>query len=144
MNIQRLSEILEAYGGDSQRWPEAETAAALELCAKEPEARRMMEDALALDVMLDRYDVPIVSSTALIHKIESEIQLPRNMIDQFIEWLLPDRGSIPSLVRPALIACLPVMLGIWIGAGETKVDELSLDEEYAVLAVFTPSEGEDM
>ena len=152
MNLKRFSEILEAYGGDSRRWPESERISALELCSKEPEARRMMEDTLALDVLLDSHEITSnnpIDLIDLIRKIESRIQHAsnqsgQNIVDQFIGWLIPDLRSMPSLFRPALVACLPILLGIWIGTGESTTDELTLDEEYVVLAVFTTPENEGL
>lgn len=49
----RLRAILEAYGGDPLRWPEAERDAMVALLAQSDEARRLHRQALSLDAALD-------------------------------------------------------------------------------------------
>jgi hypothetical protein len=53
MNSERLQEILDAYGADSGRWPEAERAGALALLAQSGEARLHRDQAKRLDALLD-------------------------------------------------------------------------------------------
>lgn len=50
----RFARILEAYGAEPRRWPEAERAAALAFLDARPElAKPMLEEARALDALLD-------------------------------------------------------------------------------------------
>lgn len=51
--LERLRDILDAYGGDPDRWPDAEREPALDLLARSADARRLREDALRLDAALD-------------------------------------------------------------------------------------------
>ncbi|WP_022661488.1 hypothetical protein [Paucidesulfovibrio longus] len=53
MTRNRLARILEAYGGNPSRWPEAERAAALALLESLPDAQQLREQALRLDLLLD-------------------------------------------------------------------------------------------
>jgi hypothetical protein len=53
MNSERLQEILDAYGADSGRWPDAERAGALALLAQSGEARLHRDQAKRLDALLD-------------------------------------------------------------------------------------------
>jgi hypothetical protein len=53
MKLERLREILDAYGADARRWPEAERGAALELVARGGKARALRDDAARLDALLD-------------------------------------------------------------------------------------------
>ena len=57
MNAERFAAIVEAYGAEPRRWPESERADA-EAFAARPEARSILADARALDVMLDATDAP--------------------------------------------------------------------------------------
>ena len=57
MDEARFSAILEAYGADPRRWPEAERAAAEALAATRPE---LLRQARALDALLD-LDTPTTS-----------------------------------------------------------------------------------
>lgn len=48
MNIRRFQEILDNFGADARRWPEAERGAALSLVARSDEARiRLLEETLS-------------------------------------------------------------------------------------------------
>lgn len=58
MTLERLREILAAYGADQEHWPAAERDAALALLTASPEAREAARDAMALDDLLARYDNP--------------------------------------------------------------------------------------
>ncbi len=53
MNIERLQVILDAFGADPRRWPEAERDAALALIAGDAEARFRQKKARRLDALLD-------------------------------------------------------------------------------------------
>src|SRR5262245_16982872 len=54
VTIDRLGELLAAYGARPDRWPSAERAAALGLLFASREARARRDAAAALDTMLDR------------------------------------------------------------------------------------------
>lgn len=53
MTLERLTEIVEAYGASPLRWPVAEREAAKALLAREPHARALADDARKLDAFLD-------------------------------------------------------------------------------------------
>lgn len=53
MTLQRLQQLLDAYGAAPERWPEAEHDAALLLLAHSPAARAQREEAAYLDALLD-------------------------------------------------------------------------------------------
>lgn len=53
MKIERLEVLAEAYGADLGRWPAHERAFAESLIAANPAARAVLEDAAALDALLD-------------------------------------------------------------------------------------------
>lgn len=54
MTPERFATLLDAYGGDPKRWPEAERADALAYLARTPAARVLVDDALKLDTLIDR------------------------------------------------------------------------------------------
>lgn len=54
MTLERLATLLDAYGAHPERWPTAERDAALALLDRSPEARRLRDQAGALDALLDR------------------------------------------------------------------------------------------
>lgn len=63
--LERLAQLLDAYGGEPARWPEQERAAALQLIAASPEAAALHRAALELDGALDLSVVPDAASSAL-------------------------------------------------------------------------------
>ena len=65
VTLERLAQLLDAYGGDSARWPEHERASALQLIAKNPQAQVLHRAALDLDGALDLSSMPEIASSAL-------------------------------------------------------------------------------
>ncbi|MBN9466595.1 hypothetical protein [Brevundimonas sp.] len=53
MRIERLQALAEAYGGDLRRWPADQRAFAESLVAADPAARALLDEAAALDALLD-------------------------------------------------------------------------------------------
>ena len=53
MRIERLQALAEAYGADLRRWPADQRAFAESLVAADPAARVLLDDAAALDALLD-------------------------------------------------------------------------------------------
>ena len=53
MRIERLQALAEAYGGDLRRWPADQRAFAESLVAADPAARVLLDEAAALDALLD-------------------------------------------------------------------------------------------
>ena len=53
MRIERLQALAEAYGGDLRRWPADQRAFAESLVAADPAARVLVDEAAALDALLD-------------------------------------------------------------------------------------------
>ena len=62
MRIERLQALAEAYGGDLRRWPADQRAFAESLVAADPAARVLLDEAAALDALLDA--LPSVAPSA--------------------------------------------------------------------------------
>ena len=62
MTIERLKALAEAYGADLCRWPASERPFAESLVATDPAARAALEEAAALDVLLDASPRPTPSA----------------------------------------------------------------------------------
>ena len=78
VTLDRLAQLLDAYGGEPARWPEQERVAALQLIAASPEAAAMQRSALELDGVLDLDVLPDVASSALRARVlEIPIRHPR-------------------------------------------------------------------
>lgn len=68
MTPERLRELAETYGGDPARWPAALRAEAEAALARLPASPEWLEDARALDALLDAYAAP-TASPALARRI---------------------------------------------------------------------------
>jgi predicted anti-sigma-YlaC factor YlaD len=58
MTLDRFARIVEAYGAEPRAWPEAERDAALAFHAHNGEARKLCDEAAALDAMLAQSQAP--------------------------------------------------------------------------------------
>lgn len=55
MSMERFKRLLDAYGADARRWPEADWTRAQSLLTSSPEARKEWSNAAALDSLLDHH-----------------------------------------------------------------------------------------
>ena len=79
MSLRRFAALAEAYGGDFERWPEAERFAAVSLAGRSKEARSLLADAHGLDYLLSRHGTPPAPSDELVERVaalERESGLP--------------------------------------------------------------------
>ncbi|MBA4287019.1 MAG: hypothetical protein C0434_15975 [Xanthomonadaceae bacterium] len=53
MNLQRFAALIDAYGAEPRRWPQAERAEALAFANGDARAAALLRDAAALDALLD-------------------------------------------------------------------------------------------
>lgn len=68
--IERLETVIDVYGGDRDRWPAAERLALARLLTSDPEARKILAEARALDRVLDAAPaLPRVAQEALARSI---------------------------------------------------------------------------
>lgn len=58
MGLERFQELVDAYGADPQRWPQAERVAAEALLAAEPQAQLIQKAAAELDALLGSVVMP--------------------------------------------------------------------------------------
>lgn len=134
MNLERLADLLDAYGGDVRRWPVALRAPAEALIAREPMARRLFDQALALDGLLDQAPAPLPSralKTRLVERAAPPIWR------QSLAALWPFGPAWQAAAAFAVIAALGVALGPFINQTENpseltssvsgEVDVLGLD-----------------
>lgn len=68
MTMSRFREIVESYGGNPDRWPAGERAAATTLASR-PEGRALLDRAAGLDGLLDTAPVPAPASQALVDRL---------------------------------------------------------------------------
>jgi len=117
MKIERLAEILDAYGGDPLRWPEAERLAAQGLAARDPRAAAMVAEAEALDALFDAAPVE-APSAALMARVLARRPRPSLWREIFPEM---------SAWRPAVGFALALVVGV--GVQSAAADRLGLTME---------------
>jgi hypothetical protein len=116
ISLQRLEQLLDAYGASPQRWPDHERAAALQLLEHSAQAAHLLQNAQWLDQQLDQLPAPdfVYLNTTLL-----TVPLParrKKWTDQLLEWLLPVQARTAAVFwRPAALACVPLMLGLAVG-----------------------------
>ena len=99
LSLDRLRTLLEAYGADPERWPDAERAAARALLAHSPDARRWQAAHAQLDSLLDQTPVE-TAAPALVERIMSALPPPARAAHGSVRPAAPRREPDPT-GRPA-------------------------------------------
>jgi hypothetical protein len=130
IDLDRLSTLLDAYGANRTRWPEAERASAWALIEVDDKARALYEDARALDGLLSQAST-IEPSPELKAEVLAAAGRPR---ESWIQALWP----FGAAWKPASALAAAVLLGIIagvvlpnpLGSGdepiETEIGELAM------------------
>jgi hypothetical protein len=133
MTEERFFQILEAYGADPSRWPEAERAAAQAFAAAHP---RQVEAAMLAEARLDVLLRPAATEVPdlLEHRILRSFPVP----------VAAPRWQIPAAAAAALLA--GVLIGFASGvltAGEPAPDTVYADAFSSLDEDWTAWLGED-
>ncbi|WOB79380.1 hypothetical protein [Brevundimonas nasdae] len=86
MKAERLHELADAYGADLRRWPASERAFAESLIAADPSLKAVLDQAAALDALLDAAPRP-VPSAALTARILAAAPLAKSRLGKAIWYL---------------------------------------------------------
>jgi hypothetical protein len=121
MTLQRLEEILAAYGADRRRWPEAEREMASALLARWPGLRRRVDAARALDSLLDCSMIDISEGSFAV--VEAGIEREFVTLKEMGAAPGPANGGWGAMLWDAIAATWPraaalasvALLGIVIG-----------------------------
>ena len=121
MKAQRLHALAEAYGADLRRWPASERAFADSLIAADPSLKAVLDEAAALDALLDAAPAP-APSAALVARVLAAAPKARR------PRLHLDRIALYMGAGWAAAACAGVVAGVGL------TSELTANERaYAVL-----------
>lgn len=126
MDLERLKQIMDAYGGHPQRWPQAERQAAQTLLETSPIAQQWQQEALKLDTLLDRVTA-ITPPAALTARILAAARAYEMDIWQWLAQWLWGTTWTQHVWRPALALGLPMVLGIGLGLS-IAYQQLQMDE----------------
>ena len=123
LSLTRAEEILNAYGAESERWPEDERGDLLRLLAQSPELQALRETASQLDDLLDEWQPGVISQTdILVGSLPAQTQSKQHWADQLTAVFVP--GLLGW--RQAALAAAPLTLGfIWGLSGEPPSDDWS-------------------
>lgn len=69
LTIDRVKELIAAYGGDPARWPDEERTAAEAVLEASPEARRLLEEARRIDAALAARPTPAPADRAFVDRL---------------------------------------------------------------------------
>jgi hypothetical protein len=141
VTLERLAQLLDAYGGEPARWPEHERSAALQLIASSPEAQSMQRTALELDGILDLDQLPEVESSPLRARVlEIPIRHPRE--ERAAGWGLKWNWML------GLFALTPCVIGFLSGTmlmdPSADADDEAWEELAQVMMPVTLSDELDM
>ncbi|MDX1491466.1 MAG: hypothetical protein R3332_09270 [Pseudohongiellaceae bacterium] len=142
---ERFSTIVEAYGTDASKWPASEREAAKAYMLANPQAMQLFEEYRALEQLLDEHTIPSLAliEKRVIAKLEASSQ--KSLTEAFIDWLLPHSERLfTSLWRPALVASLPLIFGVYLSNfysfGIDSETYMSMEEELYMLSLYDYAE----
>jgi hypothetical protein len=155
MSESRVTELIDAYGADPLRWPDAERVAAEAELWRSPQLRHYQSEARALDQAMAAPPLVAVPSALRESLLRAAPRpLPRGPW-QWLRALLGELGAPPRLLGPAIAgACaLGIALGSLVpvdgfafaAAGEEDVLSLAqFDEPFLLQALDAELELEDL
>lgn len=153
MTLERFKQIIEAYGTRPEHWPADEREAARHLAQDSSEAQAWLAQFSTLDDWLDTdlengRDIdmaPLVGDlrARLLETLPPQNRPRRPLLDRFIEWLLPDAITPAEMFRPALLAAMPLIVGVIFSGSLTSAinldnndtDNYSWDDEVYLLSL---------
>lgn len=128
MNEAEFEDLLDRHGADLNLWPMPVKHTALTALAHHSDWQRLVSQAQKLKDQLDNYQIESVGLHDLEQQILQRTVYRPSLLDRLLLWLLPER----NLWRPAIAACLPILMGLSIGLNVDLDDRLSLDEELSL------------
>lgn len=132
MNKTEFDHLLACYGADFEHWPSEHRSSAKQALESNPEWQASLLESRALDDVLDdalnEYALDSYHLAALEQRILAETLYKQSSLDRFIHWLIPGE----ALWRPALIACLPIIVGLSIGLNIDIDEQYTLEEELSL------------
>ena len=155
MNLERFTELLDAYGADLDHWPQNEQATATACLATRSDAREAQRRAAAVDAQLLRAGLPgIEPSDALRQRVLAQVaHLPpaqkafgaapanwRAQIPEALALLFPTGRRMPQFAALALALAIGVSAGF---ANFGLLDAQDTDLVTVQIASATPFLSED-
>ena len=129
MNLDRLRDLLDAYGAEAGRWPDEKRDAANTLLGASAEARALLHAAALLDGALDALEAP-APSPALTAQIENLVHEPHRTAA--VPRVRPSLGqrlrAWRAAWRPAVLAASGALgLAVGLAAAQTQQTTTTFD-----------------
>ena len=139
MGMDRLRELLEAYGAEPGRWPAKERVAALALLAGNEEARRLQKQAATVDGLLDRATPiapPIIDAELLVASVTA---IPQKTAEIVALRPAARRSSGGSFWLKVASLAAAAMIGFLVGVSQfTGISDTSTSSSGLELADVSP------
>jgi len=128
LGSQRVEQLLERYGADPRRFPEAERDAAIEQIAHNAELAELSNDAERLDHLLSTSVTRPPSAELMRRVAEVPLRHPRPA-----EAMTAQAGmGMLSMIRAALAGLTATAFGVWIGIASLPIGEDTSYQDDAV------------
>ena len=141
--LERLSDILDAYGGDPDRWPDAEREPALDLLARSADARLLRDEALRLDAALDLLPAAEPSNGLEARILAAAQQTPQDMARAASVASLDDARLRRGAARPRrgllLAAALPLAAAAAFALWVARADRATTTQQVASAGHTAPA-----
>jgi hypothetical protein len=133
LSLERLEVLVEAYGGNIDRFPARDRARAKALVMRSPDARRLLDAARGLDALLEavRESTPSLELESALSRIPSVHVQERR---RFALLPFPTRGA--AWLAAAAALALGVLSGGALGDGELAESPESIDEAEVAAVAF--------
>jgi len=113
--LESFEQLIATHGSDLDRWPEGERLSAQQLLTHSVEAKALFAEQQTIDALLDA--IPVPSMAAMEKRIVRNLATASrsSLLDRILDWIVPRGSNMPTLAwRPALVACLPLICGIYM------------------------------
>ena len=141
MSIERVTTLIEAYGSDTQSWPEQERADAVACLESSPLLQQLLHGAYELDAVLQTGGVEEQANEALLARILDKLpEQPK--VEQNItklEWI----PRWPAAMAAALTAVVVVLVVMNSSVQTVQNEQIALQEMDYLLWQDVTGQGSD-
>jgi len=151
MNKTEFDDLLANFGANLNLWPEAQRDAAKSALAIYPAWQTQFADEKRLDDLLDKeldkeldkklaelvdgYHIEPSAIARLEQQILKKTIYHKTALDKLLDWVSPAHG----IWKPALAACLPILVGASIGLSVDVGEQYSLEDELTLTGLESES-----
>lgn len=124
--LDRLSHVLDVYGGDAGRWPEQDRLGLRDLLADDAEARRLLQEAHMLDLLIESSDLeasvaPSDDLALLSNRIMAQVRAEKQPAKRAYSThatiaVIAQRPSRSQLWQAATLMAACLVTGIMVGS----------------------------